>query len=136
MKKVIARTLIFLLMLSNMSFVIATHFCGGSAVSTELSTVISNAHCAMDAPKVAAPCESDEPAPDTCCENSIVKLQIENDFTLAALELPSVFALDLPSQFIFKLHTVATKEIYTKYSAYSPPLPKQKRYISYQVFRI
>lgn len=134
MKKFIARTLISLLLVSNMSFVVATHFCGGSAVSTEISLQEAKSSCAMDGGVQS--CSAEEVPENNCCENAIASLDLDSDFTLFANPLPSAFALDLPAHSSFKLTAVAFKTISANYSAYSPPLPKQKRYISFQVFRI
>ncbi len=88
MRKIISISLSLLLLVSSANLTLATHFCAGKAVETELSLVKGGVGCGMaDAEKLAA-VDTDiaQFSPVPCCENTYQVIAVEDDFNHLSLD--------------------------------------------------
>ena len=138
LKKLLAISLALLLLGTNLSIALSTHFCGGKAVKSELSIGRYDLDCGM---AEMESCESskrgsNEILPLPCCENLHSFFQINERYqTSSKIE----FGL-LPIVTFEFFTTVLTRSVFTSskvyFNTYKPPLPKQGILVLHQVFRI
>ncbi|NEN23831.1 hypothetical protein G3O08_09990 [Cryomorpha ignava] len=138
MKKVSAILLALLILSSNLSIALSTHFCGGKAVKSEFSIGNYDLDCGM------ADMEScndldwnfNKIQATPCCENQHSFFKINDRYqNLGAIDfgfIPFAIVKD------FSLQVSSIVQTFPKalFQTYKPPLPKQAVFILYQVFRL
>jgi len=137
-KKVFAISLALLILGSNLSIALSTHFCGGKAVKSELSLGSYDLDCGMVGMES---CESDERSfnevlPLPCCENLHSFFQINERYEASS---KIEFGLLPISTFNFFTPVLTGFEFTSSkgfFKTYKPPLPKQGILVLHQVFRI
>ena len=138
MRKAIAISLSFILMLSNVGLTLASHHCGGHVVESKLMIRPKNLDCGM--PDMDVTCERDDSAnsiqPIPCCENHYTTASIKDGFTAANLITApnAIFIQAFVATFIDFLFV--REFLGDNFFTYLPPIPRQNITILFQVFRI
>lgn len=142
MKKVFSIILSFILLVSHISFIIGTHYCGGEAVETKVMFDKTHLGCGM--PDMDLSCEEAvqtnthdatiENIP--CCENEFQTFQFTNEFVKEAT--PVTFTVNYAIAFIyatanFELFSNIAPQSFTDFSP--PPLEKDIQ-VLFQTFLI
>ncbi|MGB3467887.1 MAG: hypothetical protein WBA74_21550 [Cyclobacteriaceae bacterium] len=140
MRKIIAISLAILIISVNMGFAVATHYCCGVVVESQLVLGKKKLDCGMSDID-QSPCKLKQPvntqlSKKSCCQNRLQTIDIDDNF-----EFPVSFSnviLDYVTTFykaiilIIFPHSVTL----TEFSDYSPPILNLDRAILYQVFII
>lgn len=139
MKKVISISLAILLLTSNLSLAIGTHYCGGLSVKTEVMLGHEHLDCGMAGMDESQNDQDDlirfEKAP--CCQNEYTSVEVAHDF-----KVPSQPSKTLNFEFIAAFATVflnpllpAAANCYS-FQHYPPPLPDRDIQVLFQTFLI
>lgn len=121
-----------------MGFALATHYCGGLAVESEL--VIGNTvlDCGMADMEIG--CEVNSPLTTqiekmTCCDNQYQSLDIDDDYKLS---VQSEINIDFVAAFFvtFFEFSFSSENEEDQYANYSPPILESDIPILHQVFLI
>ena len=138
LKKISAILLAVLILSSNLSIALSTHFCGGKAVKSELSIGSYDLDCGMADMESCAPQVRgfNEIIPIPCCQDLHSFFQINDQYKSA-----SKVQFGLLPQFVFNYFIPAASSFVFAspkiiFKTYKPPLPKQAVSILHQVFRI
>lgn len=125
-----------MMLLTNMSFTVATHFCGGKAVKSSVMMGKKDIGCGMEMPVVDDCEDSPQLTKKRCCESHFDELQTAGDYH------KSVQVLDLDIEIVtaflgvfFKLwigETTASQSVRIN----SPPLILKNLLVLHQVFRL
>ncbi|PKP10424.1 MAG: hypothetical protein CVU09_07175 [Bacteroidetes bacterium HGW-Bacteroidetes-4] len=142
MKKVFSIVLSFMLLVSHMSFIVGTHYCGGEPIETKIMLGETHLGCVMMDRE--EPCDNSEHSNHNqvsfnnvpCCQNEFQTIQGTADFVKEAAQ--SVFNVDFTVAFIYTtlnldLFPKSTHQFYTEYI--SPPLEKDIQ-VLFQTFLI
>jgi hypothetical protein len=140
-KNAISIFLAMLILISNMGFTFATHYCGGQAVKSELG--IGDHHsldCGMTTMDVKKEKSSDglQYLAEDCCHNVAFEIVIKDDyqFSVENLTLTPHFTIALFSCF-FDFDISELSQQLTEYIDYTPPpLIKQDVQVLFQSFLI
>ncbi|NEN24874.1 hypothetical protein G3O08_15330 [Cryomorpha ignava] len=138
MRKVIAISLSFILLLSNVGLTLASHYCGGEAVESQLMIGEKSLDCEM--PDMDATCENDGAAnmvrPIPCCENHYTTLSLKDGFTTTGLITApnAIFIQALVATFIG--FSFARESLRDDFFTYLPPVAWPDISILFQVFRL
>ena len=138
LKKISAILLAVLILSSNLSIALSTHFCCGKAVKSELSIGNYDIDCGMTDMESCEVVDWDfnEIKAVPCCENQHTFFKISDRYHgLGALEfifMPLAF-VKVYSQHLFSVTQIFPKALF---KAYKPPLPKQATSVLFQVFRL
>jgi hypothetical protein len=109
MKKYVTILFAFLILLSGMHLIIATHFCGGEITATKVSISGKEASCGMAFDEKSK--ASSEPILiANCCENKRAVYSVDNNY------IPAPFHVRELSQSV--LHELIIPEGFTFYSDY------------------
>ncbi|TDK41930.1 HYC_CC_PP family protein [Algoriphagus formosus] len=134
MKRIVSIALSLVVLFSTIGVAKTTHLCMGHAVESEIGISPKHLDCGMNMPKSSE--ESSSEDPETCCENVIEKLQVEDDFSIQKADLK--FEINFLAAFIpvFLLgldffEAPLSAVVYFE----SPPLPTSL-HILHQVFLI
>ena len=126
-----------ILLVSNMGFAMAVHYCGGLAVESQLMVGHYPLDCGMpDMDMEDEPIKDIQLNPQDCCDNQYQFLDVDDDFLSAHLSLS--FNVDLFITFIHTwLNVVLLSEAdKPQYASYSPPLLLRDIPVLHQVFLI
>ncbi|MFT6879590.1 MAG: hypothetical protein ACJARG_000516 [Arcticibacterium sp.] len=121
MKKTISITLASLILFSNMGFTIATHYCGGHAVKSEVSFGVHHLDCGMptmDGQETLVSNDGQQFFTEDCCDNLVYQLDIQDDYQ------SNVERVTLNPDFSIVF-------VYAFFSNYFPFLERHKRYTNY-----
>ena len=141
MKKFTSILLASLLLFSNFSFTLNTHFCGGHATQKVLSLAKAELRCGTEEQLPVKSCEEAKSnfkllKQKSCCENEHLLIQSDLDFQIkselqnnAFKSLISIVSLEL-------LQETAKAEFFDFYYPQPPPLLKERLQLLFQVFRI
>ena len=138
MRKAIAISLSFILLLSNVGITLASHYCGGHVVESQLMIGANDLDCGM--PDMGATCESDGSAntiqPIPCCENHYTTVSVKDGFTTSSLITApnAIFIQAFVATFID--FSFVREFLSDDFFTYLPPIPRQNITILFQVFRI
>ncbi len=140
-KKIIAISLLLILLLSNVGLSVATHYCGGHAVKSGLSLGGSALDCGMSERSAASP-ECDRSGnhlkPERCCENYRQVLQTDDNHSpdVISAVLDIAFGL-VPHHYDFLSKKLFSREKSPKAFFYPPPpLPARDVQVLFQSFLI
>jgi len=124
----------------NLGLAIATHYCGGTAVESQLVHGHEILDCGMNNMD-EQPCPSEQIhalqlKKTPCCENEYQSLDLEDDYELTVPQLS--LSLEFIAAFAVSFLTVVfpSENQPSQYANYSPPLIEQDIAILYQVFLI
>jgi hypothetical protein len=142
MKKVFAITLSFILLVSHMSFIVGTHYCGGKTVESKLMLGETHLGCGMSDGMLSCSVTDEtnthkvtiENVP--CCENQYQTIQVTDEFVKDATSF--TFSVDFALAFIyatanFGLYAGIAPQSFTDYS---PPPLEQDLQVLFQTFLI
>lgn len=138
MKRTLAISLAFILLLSNVGIIMATHLCGGEPIMSQMMLGSGKLDCGM--PDMDTDCESEKGIhykTNPCCENHYQSLEVEDDYhqsNIVQLNINIDFAIAL-------VHTFLNIELFSEddkpqYANYSPPLLLRDITVLNQVFII
>lgn len=138
MRKAIAISLSLILLLSNVGLTLASHYCGGKAVESQLMIGANNLDCGM--PDMDATCTNNgatntfQPIP--CCENHFTTVSLKDGFTASSLiTIPNaIFIQAFVTSFID--FSFARESLTDDYFTYLPPVTRPDISILFQVFRL
>ncbi len=137
MKQFISIFLASLILMGNMGFTLATHFCGGHAVESELGIGEHDLGCGMEAEKASSLCDEMEAVSKTpCCDNELVSVDNGDEFkqNVQGLSFDHKVALTFVYSFL-KIYFPAEGISTSSFSSYSPPLSvAQDYYVLFQSF--
>ncbi len=140
MKRFLAISLALILFSSNIGLTMATHFCGGQAVISELMLGHNHLDCGMH--EMELPAEQPEKGTSlikgtSCCENAYLTLEIDGDLqiTKAQTSLDFNFVAAFVHSFLDTAPLLPELEK-PSYSQYSPPLLFRDIPVLNQVFII
>jgi len=129
------------MLFSNMGFTLASHYCRGQLVKTELVHGTANKGCCLAKMEQAAPKDCKSPSMQQpvdkkgCCQNTYQNLDIDDDFS--AKQVLAKANTQLISVFIyvyFQLNRFQAETDNNTFSYYSPPLLEQDAQVLYQTF--
>ncbi len=128
-----------MLLLSNIGYTMATHYCGGEAVESKLMLVKHNLDCGM--PDIEQGCEEDMPnghqfSSKPCCQNEYQTFQIEDTFKTPVIQASPNWMFVSAFVQTFLNPALYTPTSLPQYRNYSPPLPKQDIQALFQSFLI
>jgi hypothetical protein len=141
MKKSFSILLSFILLASQMSFVIGMHFCGGEAIETKI--MLGETHLGCGMMNMEEPCNDSDNSNNKnsfdetpCCTNEYQTVKSTNEFVKAAAQI--AFDVDFAVAFIYTtlnldLFPKSTHQFYTEYI--SPPHEKDIQ-VLFQTFLI
>ncbi|KPQ19930.1 MAG: integral membrane protein in CUS efflux operon [Algoriphagus marincola HL-49] len=134
MKRFISIALSFVVLFSTIGVAKTTHLCMGHAVESEIGISPKHLDCGMNMPESSEDSSSEDP--ETCCENVIEKLQVEDDFSVqkADLKLDIKFLAAFIPVFLLGLDFFEIPSLVLDF-AEGPPLPTPL-HILHQVFLI
>lgn len=140
MKKFLSIFLSILLLASSAGVTMATHYCGGQAMESQLMLGLAGLDCGMNDMDKNTACESqnDSSEPhlkmENCCENHYVSIESEDTvITKLSIHAPDLnFFLALAFTYL-GLHPAEVDHT-TRYLNYSPPLLKQDIPVLHQSF--
>ncbi len=123
-----------------MGFAVATHYCGGLAVESQI--VMGNAvlDCGManmdQQPCESMPSQKPEIRKKPCCQNEYQSLDVEDDFKQTIVQ--STVNVEFVAAFIvsFLQVSLASENEAPQFANYSPPLIDQDISVLHQVFLI
>jgi len=127
-----------LILSSNLSIALSTHFCGGKAVKSELSIGSYDLDCGMSDMEGCNDLDwnFNEIQAIPCCENQHSFFKISDRYqNLGAIEfgfMPSAIT-NVFSQHLNSIAQISPKVLF---KTYKPPLPKQAMAVLFQVFRL
>ena len=133
MKRLLSISLAFLLLLSNMGLSIASHYCGGHKVLSELVIGSKKLNCGMK----AMVCKNNNHAPSIqkkhCCDNELLSLDSKDNFNsnLHQLDVNAPFLIAFVYSYL-QFH-FPTKEK-GHLPVYSPPVLKIDRLVMFHSF--
>ncbi len=135
MKKIIAISLALILLLSNMGFTLASHYCKGELASTSITLGTTATGCGMENNE---PCDAEQNSisETSCCTNQLQALSIGNDYnqTVEANDLNTQFIISFVYTFVINQYPETnTQSVYTNYS---PPPIQQNTQVLFQTFLI
>src|SRR5690554_3500545 len=138
MRKVLAISLAFILLLSNVGVTLATHLCGGQALMSRIMVGAGDLDCGM--PGMDSDSEPENGIhykAKPCCENHYQTLEVKDDYQpskIVQLDFNIDFAVALVHTFLnIGLFLEADKP---PYGNYSPPLLLRDITVLNQVFII
>ena len=137
MKRVLAISLALILLTSNIGLAMATHFCSGEAVKTEIVLGHGHLDCGMSGmDRGAEPNTEKGPKSKNCCENDYQTIEIEDDYhsSFAPLLFNLDFVVALAHTFLNIAPVAETEK--SPYAHYSPPLLLRDLSVLNQVFII
>ena len=116
-------------------FKIATHYCGGIAVSSILTTDAVAESCGMEI-NIDTNCNSDRPIVSykNCCNDDLINLEIEDDYQQIKQYTPSL-NITFSSDYVCFDHNFQENQR-CNFNEHAPPLPHQKILVEYQIFLI
>ncbi|MGB3467114.1 MAG: hypothetical protein WBA74_17670 [Cyclobacteriaceae bacterium] len=138
MKKVIAISLALILLSTNLGFAVATHYCGGMAVKTQLVLGHEVLDCGMAS--INKSCKKSIEGTylnnKPCCQNVHQSIDTEDDFKPTIIQ--STVNVEFVAAFIVTfLHLpISSVNEESQYANYSPPLIDQDISVLHQVFLI
>jgi hypothetical protein len=136
-KKIIAISLVIILIASNVGLSVNTHFCGGEAVERSLSIGIDRLSCGMpEAIKETSTSSNSLLQAKSCCEDAhqLVELDEDAETTTLSSLINVPFLVAFTTNFIAPIHfTAATTP---KYAHHYPPIPKPDLQVLFQSFLI
>lgn len=139
MKRFLAISLALILFSSNIGLTMATHFCGGQAVISELMLGHNHLDCGMHAMDSERQPDKGTSIPEEngCCENEYLTVEIEGDLqiTKAQTSLDFNFVAAFVHSFLDTAPLLPELEK-PSYSQYSPPLLFRDIPVLNQVFII
>lgn len=136
MKKLISIALTLILLISNVGFTMATHFCGGEAVKSEL--MLGQKQLGCDMPDMERHGESDSTTrfdAKGCCDNHYQALTIEDDYSLKLVKTLN-FDFAIAFVHVFLKSDIPAEFEKQQYAHYSPPLLLRDLPVLNQVFLI
>ena len=123
---------------TNMGFAVATHYCGGMAVESQLVFGHEALDCGMANMDKGCetPPEGTHLSKKPCCENKYQSLDTEDDFKPTIAQ--SMVNVDFVAAFVITfLHLpISSTDEEPQYANYSPPLIDQDISVLHQVFLI
>ena len=137
-KKILSIALALIMLSTNMGFAIATHYCGGMAVESQLVFGHEALNCGMA--NMDKGCETQPEgmhlSKKSCCENKYQSLDTEDDFKPTIAQ--SMVNVDFVAAFVITfLHLpISSTDEEPQYANYSPPLINQDISVLHQVFLI
>lgn len=135
MNKVFAIFFALVLFGSNIGLGMGTHYCGGSAVKTQLFIGHAHLDCGMETTENSPISCENNLKPTNCCENQVSNFDIEEDyqshFSYSKIQLASIVLLK-NYLFEFRLNQLAKSTNFPYYNP--PPLLSQDSYVLNQVF--
>jgi len=138
MRKVIAISLSFILLFSNVGLTLAIHYCGGEAVESQLMIGEKSLDCGM--PDMDATCENDGAAntvrPIPCCENHYTTVNLKDSFTASSLVIVPHDIFIQAFAAIFIDFSFVRESLTDDYFTYLPPVAWPDISILFQVFRL
>ncbi|MDW7692143.1 hypothetical protein R9C00_14620 [Flammeovirgaceae bacterium SG7u.111] len=136
MKQLISIFLASLILMGNMGFTLATHFCGGQAVETELAIGVHELACGMSEPSAkASGCEKEAISEKSCCDDEVISVDNGDEFKQSLQKLTFDHKVTLTFVYSFLKIYFPSEETYTSFTSYSPPLSvAQDYYVLFQSF--
>ena len=139
MKKIVAISLAFILLFSNLGFAVGTHYCGGEEVMSRFLLGESALSCGMAA--MESNCDSDHGdglsfSKSGCCENEYRSFQVDDNYHPELVKLVQNFSFAVAffyTDYFTGLFPSVEKTFYSDYSP--PPLEKDLR-VLFQTFLI
>ena len=121
-----------------MGLTLASHYCGGHVVESQLMIGPKNLDCGM--PDMDITCENEDAAnsvqPIPCCENHFTTANIKDGFTAASLiTAPNVIFIQAFGAPFIDLSFVR-ESLTDNYFTYLPPVTYPDVTILFQVFRL
>ncbi len=142
MKKVFSILLSFLLLVSHMSFIVGTHYCGGETVESKL--ILGETHLGCDMSLGSMSCSVTGEADShqvtienqPCCENEYQSFQLTNEFVKEASSI--TFSVNVALAFVNVDTFLERFSTGTPHSFidYSPPPLEQDLQVLFQTFLI
>jgi hypothetical protein len=87
MKKLLAISFAFFIVLSGMHLSIATHFCGGEVADVKWSFFGKKATCGME--KTQQTCLAHHKIKSNCCHNIIAFYSVDNNYSPSSIQITS-----------------------------------------------
>ena len=138
MKEILSIALALIMLSTNMGFAVATHYCGGMAVESQLVFGHEALDCGMANmdKDCETPLEGMHLSKKPCCENKYQSLDTEDDFkpTIAHSMVNVEFVAAFLVTFLHLPISSTNEE--SQYANYSPPLIDQDISVLHQVFLI
>jgi len=124
---------------TNMGFAVATHYCGGLAVESQLVLGHQSLDCGMtsiDESCETSPMDGMQLSEKPCCENKYESIDAEDDFKPTVVQSSVNFEF-IAAFFVTFLHLpLSSRHEEFEFSNYSPPLIDQDIPVLHQVFLI
>ena len=136
MKRILAIFLALILLTTNIGLAMATHYCGGEAVKTQLMLGHGHLDCDMSGMDMGAENTEKGPKAKNCCENQYQTFEIDGDYHPGFAQL--IFNLDFVVALVHTFLSIAPVPETEKspYAHYSPPLLLRDIPVLNQVFLI
>ncbi|MEX0812972.1 MAG: hypothetical protein WD048_12205 [Chitinophagales bacterium] len=138
MQKVISIFFTLLLLLSNISLTMATHYCAGFVVKSQLMLGKGDLDCGMHKVKEECPFHSDTKERINkvpCCENEYLTVELKEDFNQTIQKLN--FDIDFVQAFAqSKSEKYFPELIFPQYGNYYPPPLDKDIQVLFQTFLI
>lgn len=134
MKKILAISFAIMLLIGNVGITMATHLCGGQAVTSRIMIGTGHIDCGM--PATDADCGSEQDKPEPCCENEYLPVEVEEDYPKSTIQ-PN-FNVDFAVAYVHIILTsrLLLEEDKPRYLHYFPPLLLRDVSVLNQVFII
>ncbi len=139
MKQVVSISLAILVLLVNMGFTYATHYCGGYAMESKVLLGATDLNCGME--NMEETCANTFPGKNSfkkerCCDNKFIAIDIEDDFNSPIQKVSVEVKFVISFIYTFIQSPVIQNDQQFTFSEYPPPLPEQDFQVLYQRFLI
>ena len=139
MRRIIAISLAFILLLSNMGIIMTIHFCGGHAVNSRLATGMADLDCGMagmDSDSNNIPKESPVFNSIPCCADHYQTLQTDNNYISGIVQVHLNADLIISPVQSFLNIANFPQVVKAHYNNHSPPYPEKNFQVLFQTFLI
>ncbi len=132
-KQVFSIAIASLVLFSSLGFSVATHYCGGKKIMSELVLADGDLSCGMIEKTCATPSEYGFSFNKVCCENELIAVDLDDDFKLDIAQVHDATDFVIAFVYVFLLPNFTTSAT-SNTVVYSPPPLKQNRQILFQSF--